>query len=110
MIVGEALSRMMLVAGEANLINGFMPASNASKVTHLQYADDTIIFCVVEEEQVKNVVAVLKCFKAVFGLKVNFHKSAIFVILVEDQLLHHFAKLLGCKVGSFPTFYLGLPL
>lgn len=55
-------------------------------------------------------VAILNCFEAVFTLQVNFNKSTIFGIHVEDRLLHHFAEMLGCKTGSFPTSYLGLPL
>ena len=41
------------------MIFGFKPAISGPAVTHLQYADDTLIFCKAKEEQIKNVVAVL---------------------------------------------------
>lgn len=44
-IVGEAFSRMIGVAERANLICGFSPAPLAPTVSHLQFANDTIIFC-----------------------------------------------------------------
>ena len=71
-IVVEALCRMTFVAGEANLITGFKLAVNGPTITHLQFVDDTIIFCDAKEEQIKNVVAILRCFEVVLGLKVIF--------------------------------------
>ena len=48
-------------------------------------------------------------FEAVLGLKINLNKSEIIpighVANVEDL-----ASKLGCKVGSLPTSYMGLPL
>lgn len=46
----------------------------------------------------------------VSGLKMNFHKSVLAGILVEDHLLGRVALILGCQVGTFPLSYLGLPL
>lgn len=45
-IVGEALNRMVTVAGKANLVNRFKLVINAPMITHLQLADDTLILCV----------------------------------------------------------------
>lgn len=66
--MGETLSRMFTVVGEAHLNSGFIPAANAPLITHLQFADDTIIFCRAEEDQVKNFLAIIGCFEAVSGL------------------------------------------
>lgn len=46
----------------------------------------------------------------VLGLRVNFHKSEPLGIRVEEESIGLFVKILGCKVGSFPTSYLRLPL
>ena len=48
-IVGEAFSRM-LVAAERRLIQGFAAAPNSPIISHLQFADDTIIFCDANED------------------------------------------------------------
>ena len=48
-------------------------------------------------------------FEVVSELKINFHKSELIpmgVVLYFEEL----ARVLGCKVGSPPSCYLGLPL
>lgn len=69
-----------------------------------------LFFSRAQEEQVKNVLAILRCFEVVFGLNVNLAKSTMIGISVEEHLLDGLADILGCKVGSLPTSYLGLPL
>lgn len=44
-IVGEALSCMITIVGEANLINGFKSAASAPTITRLQFAVETLLFC-----------------------------------------------------------------
>lgn len=58
----------------------------------------------------KNVIAILRCYKVVSGLKVNLFKSVIIGIHAKHHLLHRLADIMGCNVGSFPTSYLGLLL
>lgn len=43
-------------------------------------------------------------------LKVNFHKSHLVGINVEDYWKEEAALFLNCKVGSFPFMYRGLPV
>ena len=51
-------------------------------VTHLLFADDTLIFCGDESEQSGFLRFVLLCFEAVFGLKINLGKLEM--ALVRD--------------------------
>jgi hypothetical protein len=44
------------------------------------------------------------------GLKVNYAKSMIIPINIDDQKLELLANTLGCAIGSMPFTYLGLPL
>lgn len=110
LIKGEAFNQMTEVAVRANLIRGFSPVPLAHTVSHLQFIDDTIIFCEAHDNQIKNVKVVLWCFEGVSGLNVNFTKSEVLGIRVDDQCLRLFAYILGCEVDSVPTSYLRLPL
>lgn len=55
-------------------------------------------------------VAILICFEAAIGLKINLSKSTILEVLVHDISLRHLADIMGCKVDSFTSTYLGLSL
>ena len=48
-------------------------------------------------------------FKALLGLKINLGKSKIFPVGRSENVEALTAEL-GCKVGTLPTTYLGLPL
>ena len=48
-------------------------------------------------------------FEALSGLKINLNKSKIIPIGTVDNV-EELASELGCKVGSFPMSYLGLPI
>lgn len=64
-LIGEDLCRMIYRAMEAHLISGFRPTVEGPTITHLQFADDIIIFCNAnEEEVVRNVKAIILCFSA----------------------------------------------
>lgn len=44
------------------------------------------------------------------GLSVNFHKSMLFGINVDQDPVKQASRLCYCKLGSLPTCYLGFPL
>ena len=75
-------------------------------ISHLLYADDTLIFCEANKDQLKYLSWILMWFEALSGLKINLNKSEIIPIGPVDNV-EELAKELGCK---FPTSYLGLPL
>lgn len=54
--------------------------------------------------------SVLRCFEVVSGLKVNFHKTGVIGINVENRFLDTSYLFLNCKCDSLPFKYLGLPI
>ncbi|XP_039003297.1 uncharacterized protein LOC120130003 [Hibiscus syriacus] len=111
-IVGEILYLMLSKAVEKGLFQGFVigKAENSTRLSHLQFADDLIIFCQANLTQIKNVIRMLRIFSVMAGLHLNLVKSKLFGINIEDEVLADWASQVGCSVGYFPTEYLGLPL
>ncbi|RVW14277.1 Transposon TX1 uncharacterized 149 kDa protein [Vitis vinifera] len=78
-------------------------------ISHLFFADDTIVFCEASKEQVSHLSWILFWFEAALGLRMNLAKSEIIPVGEVEEILELAAEL-GCKVGSLASQYLGLPL
>ena len=78
-------------------------------VSHLLFANDTIIFCEARKEHLTSLSWILAWFEAASGLRINLAKSEL-IPVGEVEEIEEMAVELGCRVGSLPTIYLGLPL
>ncbi|EOY03669.1 Uncharacterized protein TCM_018759 [Theobroma cacao] len=107
-IKGKQLMDCALIANE--MVDCVVVGDNGMSVTHLQYADDTIIFCEPKIENMSRVKQILRCFQSVSGLRINFSKSHLIGIGVEQNLVENWARRISCQIGEVPTTYLGLPL
>lgn len=76
----------------------------------LQYADNTIIFSDVDHQYTKNLKSIFIWFEHISGMRINFHKSELIPMNVEEGQAHHLAQLFGCPIGELPIKYLGVPL
>ena len=83
--------------------------STGIRISHLLFADDTILFCDASREQILSIRLVLTCFQAFIGLKVNVEKSEI-IPIGDVSNIQSLANILQCRVGSLPMIYLGMPL
>ncbi|XP_077228309.1 uncharacterized protein LOC143861251 [Tasmannia lanceolata] len=88
-MVVEVLSLMLTTAGESGLFHGLLAGPRADKVTHLQFADDTLVFLQFTPQAIPNVIRIFKWFEAISGLKINFAKSMMLGINVEQQKIQN---------------------
>ena len=112
LLIMEVLSRILKKTEEGSFIQGFhvgLMNSIGIRVSHLLFADDTILFCDASREQILSIRLTLTCFQAFIGLKVSVGKSEIGPI-GEVCNIQSLANILQCKVGSLPMIYLGMPL
>ena len=79
------------------------------QISHLLFADDTLVFCKDEKDQMVYLSWILVWFEAFYGLKINLEKSSILPMRRVGNLEEQ-AEELGCLSGILPTTYLGLPL
>ena len=112
LLIMEVLSRMLKKTEDWDLLRGFQvgPANSiAVRISHLLFANDTILFCDDSRDQVLSIRLALSCFQAFTRLKVNVRKSEI-VPVGEVGNIDALANILRCRVGSLPMKYLGMPL
>jgi len=79
-------------------------------LSHLQFADDTLILGEKTWTNVRHMRAVLILFEQVSGLKVNFHRSLLTGVNVSDSWLSEAAVVMSYRKGAIPFVYLGLPI
>jgi hypothetical protein len=111
LLAAEGLNVMMKSMVENNLFTGYgVGHANSTVVSHLQFADDTLLVGVKSWANVRALRAVLSLFAVMSGLKVNFHKSLLVGVNIADSWLNEAASILNCKVGKVPFMYLGLSI
>lgn len=79
-------------------------------ISHIQYADDTIIMIDGSDSSIRNLKLILYCFEWLSRLKINFHKNEVFVFGVEQAEKERMANMLNCKLGVLPLKYLVIPV
>ncbi|XP_077251907.1 uncharacterized protein LOC143891153 [Tasmannia lanceolata] len=95
-IVAEILSRSLVMGSSLDLFRGFRIGLEEVEVSHLQFDDDTLLFCEPEIGQVRNLKAILRCYELISGQKSNFHKSKIFALNIPEERAQEIAVILGC--------------
>ncbi|GAU26327.1 hypothetical protein TSUD_56250 [Trifolium subterraneum] len=111
LLAAEGLNVMMnsLVSRQLSMPYG-IGVHNEVLISHLQFADDTLLIGEKSWANVRALKSVLLLFESVSGLKVNFHKSMLFGINVNDSWLHEAVVVMRCNYGRLPFLYLGLPI
>ena len=95
LIMMEVFSRMLRRVEGASLIRGFKAESKRGGgecVSHLLFANDTILFYYVDVKQILHIQLLLLYFQTVTGLKVNVQKSEVVPIREVDDV-HALAKI-----------------
>jgi hypothetical protein len=84
-LVADGLATLLTKAKERGLIRALVPnLVDGGGLTHLQYADDTIIFLEADKEVIANAKFLLYYFENMFGMKLNYHKSEVVVVGATD--------------------------
>lgn len=109
-MVAEGLSSLVREAEDKDLLAGVKVSNGNLKLPLLQYVDDAIFFFRKGIKDTITLKTILRCFELVTGLKVNFSKSSLVSINVDQRDCLSCARILNCNTMSFPFTYLGLPV
>jgi hypothetical protein len=111
-IMMEALSRMIYASVNGGFLTCFFVGSRLSglvNISHLLFADDTLVFCGAKPDHLCNPHALYLCFEVASRLKINLDKSKMVPMGIVENV-DELAGILGSKVSSLPLKYLGLSL
>ena len=76
----------------------------------LTYADDMIIFCRANVQQMLRFKLIIQFFLSLSGLSLNETKCSITMFNVHANMLAAGKRIFNCTISDMPIMYLGLPL
>jgi len=106
----EVLNKLLSKAAAAGFFQGIHIGTGNVNITHLQFADDTLIFCEPEIDYLRIIKRVLFIFQRFSGLSVNYAKSGLIVLGKDESWAKNAAEDLQCKLVQLSITYLGVPL
>jgi hypothetical protein len=92
----DVIAMILSKASQAGHIQGVIHHLILGGITHLQYADDTMILLENTDQGLVNLKFLLICFELLSGMKINYHKSEVIVLGVDQQEQARVANLLNC--------------
>lgn len=105
----NSFSHLLNKAATENKL-GFHSHCKKTKLTHLSFADDLLIFIDGSIESVQCVLQVLKEFENRSGPAISMQKTSFFASGLTDDEINRIQVSTGMSCGSLPFRYLGVPL
>ena len=68
-------------------------------ISHLQFADDTLVLCLNKKECLTKYRRFLSCFSIMFGLHINYSKSVLIPFKCEKSWITDIKNDLQCSVA-----------
>ena len=109
-IVVDVLSKLVVIAKEKGLFEGFLVSKNRTRVSHLQFVNNTIFFFRASLEELQSLELILLVFRCLSRLTIDLNKSTLSRINISQDQTARLASLLDCVVSEWLLMYLGLPL
>ena len=110
LLCSEGLNGLIQHAVDGGQIEGFSLCRSNPKISHLFFADDSLLFCRARVEDVGVIQALLSLYEKASGQKTNSSKTTLFFSNnVSDPIKETIKNLLGVAEIKEYEKYLGLP-
>ncbi|XP_027121672.1 uncharacterized protein [Coffea arabica] len=111
LLCSEGFSNLIRQAAASRKISGLKISRNGPSITHLFFADDSLIFCKATKDQAMELMRVLQEYALGSGQVINLEKSSIlFSKNVRIQLKQEICQAMGNMQSVTQGKYLGLPM
>lgn len=109
-LCAEILSSMISHNQDSGKIKGLSIAKNARPITHLLFADDSLMFCSTKDNNIKELHQILEDYQKASGQRINLDKSELmFSKNVDQNQKNNIQRMLGMPIVDKIIKYLGLP-
>ena len=106
----EGWNALLRNAANEGVINGFSLCRNGSKLTHMFFADDCLIFCRSTLEECNKIQELFAIYETASGQMINKEKTTLFFSKNTDEATQEAPKVaLSVPVIKHYEKYLGLP-
>ena len=109
-LAARVLAKMLSLARDNLYLSPLNLRGNLKYIHSLQFADDTLIFCKANTEEISVLKLILYLFEKASGLSINYAKSSLVYFGTMPLKGHGLASLLDCPPQQLHLKYLGLPL
>jgi hypothetical protein len=109
-LVIDVFTRMLMKASSKGYLTGLLSSMCPDGILSLQYVDDTLLFLKPYYQAACHLKWLMVCFEKLSGMKINYSKSDLTAINLEESERNNYARIFCCKMGNFPFKYLEVPL
>ena len=102
----EMLNKLVAKAVELGKIENIQVGREGIELSHLQFVDDTLLFCLAEKETSRNYWRLLLSFEIMLGLTINFEKSTLIPLNCDEAKRSNLKTTLDSEVMKLPIKYL----
>ncbi|CAJ2644149.1 unnamed protein product [Trifolium pratense] len=109
LIAAEGLTGLVNKAVDIGRFHGFKVKENI-QFQILQFADDTVLVGESSWDNVWTIKSILRGFELVSGMRINFVKSKLYGVNVDNHFLEAASNFLLCRAETISFKFLGLPV
>ena len=104
------MNGLIVQAANRGDMKGFALCRNGPRLTHLLFADDSLLFCKATNQECSNILEILEVYGSCSGQQINRNKTTIFFSkLTSEEKREHIKQVLGVPEIKQYEKYIGLP-